>query len=30
MNTIDAISVAAEWNENKANLENGFYNIVNG
>jgi acyl-CoA reductase-like NAD-dependent aldehyde dehydrogenase len=29
MNTIDAISVAAEWNENKANLENGFYNIVN-
>lgn len=30
MNTIDANSVAAERNENKMNLENGFYNIVNG
>ena len=30
MNTIDAISVAAERNENKAKLENGSYNIVNG
>ena len=28
MNTIDAISVAAERNENKPNLEIGFYNIV--
>ncbi|HYY26938.1 MAG TPA: aldehyde dehydrogenase family protein [Chthoniobacterales bacterium] len=30
MNTIDAVSVAAERNEYEANLENGFYNIVNG
>ena len=30
MNINEAISVAAERNESATNLENGFYNIING
>jgi hypothetical protein len=30
MNINEAISVAAERNDSATNLENGFYNIING